>query len=54
MDDDVVALRDDELMFVTQGVGCAADQIEETLAAWFNVSAVLDVVRGPIAVQPPE
>src|SRR5881398_3541345 len=24
----VVALRDDELMFVTKGVGCAADQIE--------------------------
>jgi hypothetical protein len=40
--------RDCELMFVTQGVGCVADQIEQSIAARFNVSAVLDVVGRPI------
>jgi hypothetical protein len=44
VDDHIVALRNDELMFVTQGVGCVADQIEQSIAARFNVSAVLDVV----------
>src|SRR5205807_6872500 len=48
MHNDVVPLRDDELMFVTQGVGCVADQIEESIATRFDVRAVLDIVRGPI------
>src|SRR6266481_3442146 len=41
--DDVVRLRDDQLMLVTQGVGCAADQSEQPFATRFNVCAVLDV-----------
>src|SRR5256885_6943293 len=35
-------------MFVAQGVGCVADQIEESIATRFDVRAVLDIVRGPI------
>src|SRR2546430_2334431 len=35
-------------MFVTQGVRCAPDQIEQSLATRFNVGAVLDIVRRPI------
>ena len=48
MDDDVVALRDDKLMFVTQSIGCVADQIEQSIATRFDVRAVLNVVGGPI------
>ena len=48
MDDDVVALRDDELMFVTQSVGCTPDQIEQAIATRLNVRAVLNIVRRPI------
>jgi hypothetical protein len=51
VDDDVVALRDDELMFVTQRVRCAADQIEKSIATRFDVSAVLDIVRRPILLR---
>ena len=42
MYDDVVAFRDDELMFVTQGVGRVADQIEQSIATRFNVCACAD------------
>ena len=44
VDDDVVGFREDELMVVTQGVGCVADQIEQTIAARFDVRAVLDSI----------
>lgn len=37
MHDDVVALRNDELMFVTQRIGCVPDQIEQSVATRFNV-----------------
>src|SRR6266850_6234740 len=48
VDNDIVALRDDELVFVTQGVGRVADQIEQSIATRFDVSAVLNVVGRPI------
>ena len=48
MDNDVVAFRDDELMFVTQGVGCVADQIEQSIATRFDVRAVLNIIGRPI------
>ena len=48
MYDDVVAFRDDKLMFVAQGVGRVADQIEQSIATRINVCAVLDIVRRPI------
>src|SRR4029077_10649083 len=35
-------------MFVTQRVGCVADQIEQSIATRFDVCAVLDIVRRPI------
>src|SRR5438132_13548734 len=35
-------------MFVTQGVGCAPDQIEQSIATRFDMSAVLDIVKRPI------
>src|SRR5438270_1932076 len=50
VDNDIVALRDDELLFVTQGVGRVADQIEQSIATRFDVSTVLDVVRRPITL----
>ena len=49
VDNDVVAFREDELMLVTQGVGRAPDQIEQTVAARFDVCAVLDVGVRPEA-----
>jgi hypothetical protein len=33
VDDDVITFREDELMLVTQAVGRAPDQIEQTVAA---------------------
>src|ERR1700732_4966164 len=48
LDDDIVALRDDELIFVTQRTRCAPDQIEQSIATRFDVRAVLDIVRRPI------
>ena len=48
MHDDVVALRDDELMFVTQRIGCVTDQIEQSIATRFDVRAVLNVIGRPI------
>src|SRR6476660_1322961 len=51
MDNNIVALRDDKLMFVMQIVGCAPDQIEQSVATRFNVRAVLDIVRRPILLR---
>jgi hypothetical protein len=48
VDNDVIGLGDDELMFVTQRIRCAPDQIEQSIATRFNVRAVLDIVRRPI------
>jgi hypothetical protein len=45
VDDDVVALRDDELMFLTQRIRRAPDQIEQSIATRFDV---LDIVRRSI------
>ena len=49
MRDDVVAFCDDELVFIAQGVWCRADKVEQSLASWRNVRAVLDVFRRPEA-----
>ena len=49
VDDDVVTFREDELMLVTQAVGRAPDQIEQTVAARFDVRTVLDVALRPKA-----
>jgi hypothetical protein len=49
VDNDVVAFREDELMLVTQGVGRAPDQIEQTVATRLDVCAVLDVGIRPEA-----
>ncbi|MEA3210698.1 MAG: hypothetical protein QOE70_3755 [Chthoniobacter sp.] len=37
VDDDIVAFREDELMLVTQRVGRAPDQVEQTVPARFDV-----------------
>jgi hypothetical protein len=47
MQDDVVAIGDDELMLVTQFRGQRLDELEQAAAAGRDVSAVLDVVRRP-------
>jgi hypothetical protein len=45
--DHVVTVGDDELVFVAQLGWRGFDEIEQALAAGFDVGAVLDVVRGP-------
>src|SRR5260370_26112075 len=47
VDNYVVALGDNELMFVTQRVGCVADQFEQPIATGLDVCTVLYVVRRP-------
>ena len=42
---DMVAVGDDELMFVAQFCGQALDEVEQTGATGCDVGAVLDVVR---------
>jgi hypothetical protein len=48
VDNHIIALRDDKLVLVAQGIGGIADQIEQSIATRFNVCAVLDIVRLPI------
>src|SRR2546425_218635 len=43
VDNDVVALRHDELVFVAQGIGRAADKVEQAVTAGLDMSAMLDV-----------
>src|SRR3982074_3029967 len=49
VDDDVVAFCEDEAVLIAQAVGKAADEPEQSFAAGFDVSAVLDVFVGPEA-----
>ena len=49
MRDDIVALCDDELVFVPQRIWRRADKSEQPFAPWRNVRAVLDVRRRPEA-----
>jgi hypothetical protein len=44
VDNDIVVLRHDELVFVAQSIRRAADQLEQAVAAWLDMGAVLDVV----------
>lgn len=43
VDDNIVAFRQDELVFVAQCVWRAADEIEQPVVAWLDMGAVLDV-----------
>jgi hypothetical protein len=43
VDDDVVALRQNETVLVAQAVGKAADKPEQPFATGFDVGAVLDI-----------
>jgi hypothetical protein len=45
--DDEIALGHDQLVFVAQRRRGRSDQVEQALAAWPDMSAVLNVVRGP-------
>jgi hypothetical protein len=49
VNDHEVTLGDDRSRFVPQRGWKALDELEESFSAGFNVSAVLDVVRGPIS-----
>src|SRR5271156_1144499 len=49
MRDDIVALCDDELVFISQRIWRRADKSEQPFASWRNVRAVLDVLRRPEA-----
>src|SRR5579863_3696566 len=49
MRDNIVAFRDDELVFIPQRIWRRADKSEQPVASWRNVRAVLDVVRRPEA-----
>ena len=50
MRDDVIALGENELIFIAQRVGRRADEVEQPVAAGLDMSAVLDIVVGPIAL----
>ena len=45
MSDDEIALGRDQLVFVAQRCRRRSDQVEQTLAAWPDMSAVLNVAR---------
>ncbi len=49
VDDDVIALRQDEAVLVAQAVGKATDKPEQPFPTGFDVRAVLDVFVGPEA-----
>src|SRR5580692_10218648 len=49
MRDHIVALYDDELIFIAQGIWRRADKSEQPFTSWCNVRAVLDVLRRPEA-----
>src|ERR1700757_462790 len=49
MCDHIVAICDDELVFIAQGIWRRADKVEQSLASRRNVRAVLDVLRRPEA-----
>jgi hypothetical protein len=44
MDDDKVAVGHDHARLIHERRGSILDEVEETVAAWLNVGAVLDVV----------
>ena len=46
--DDVIALGENELVFIAQRVGRRADEVEQPVAARLDMSAVLDILVGPI------
>jgi len=50
MRDDIVALCDDELVFIAQGIWRRADKVEQSLASRRDVRAMLDVLRRPEAL----
>src|SRR6266702_2135245 len=50
MRDHIVAFREDKMIFVFQGVGQCADQVEQTVTAGRDVRAVLNVAIGPEAL----
>ena len=43
VDNNVVAFRQDELVFVAQSVRRATDKVEQAVTAWLDMGAVLDV-----------
>ena len=47
--DDVVSFAEDDVIFVTQRVGKAANEVEQAIAARRNMGAVLDVAVRPVA-----
>src|ERR1700688_731378 len=47
MRDDVVALSDDKLVFVAQGIWRGPDKSEQPFASRRNMRAMLDVLRRP-------
>lgn len=47
MRDDVVAFGHDQLVFVAQRSRNRADQVEQPVAAWRDVGAMLNVAIGP-------
>ena len=51
MDDNEVSLGEDEPWLILQRRRKAFDEIEEALTTWSNMSAVLDVIRGPEALR---
>ena len=50
MRNDIVSFRDDELVFIAQGIWRRADKSEQPFASWRNMRAVLNVLRRPEAL----
>src|SRR5262249_32433207 len=48
--DHVVSLGDDQMVFVAERVGEAANKIEQAIAAWRDMGAMLDVALRPEAL----
>ena len=49
MRDDIVALGQDELVFVAQHIRQRADEIEQAFAAGFDMGDVLNIPIGPVS-----
>jgi hypothetical protein len=49
--DNVISFGEDQVIFVAECIGKAANEIEQAIAAGRNVRAVLNVVRRPEALR---
>ena len=51
VDDDVIALREDQAMLITEAIWKTAYKLEQPFATWFDMCAMLDILIRPEAVR---